>query len=114
MKKYIKEIIILSLQLFMYYIFPMFAGPTDAMGMVFLIIISTLVLSFVLGIFSGNSLKFLYPIVTAVAFVPSVFIYYNRTALIHSVWYLVVSAVGLAVGTIINIIFNKVQRRTGK
>ena len=114
MKKYIKEIIILSLQLFMFYIFPMFAGPTDAMGMVFLIIISTLVLSFVLGIISGNSLKFLYPIVTAVAFVPSVFIYYNQTALIHSVWYLVVSAVGLAVGTIINIIFNKVQRRTGK
>lgn len=114
MKKYIKEIIILSLQLFMFYIFPMFAGPTDAIGMVFLIIISTLVLSFVLGIFSGNSLKFLYPIVTAVAFVPSVFIYYNQTALIHSVWYLVVSAVGLAVGTIINIIFNKVQRRTGK
>ena len=114
MKKYIKEIIILSLQLFMFYIFPMFAGPTDAMGMVFLIIISTLVLSFVLGIISGNSLKFLYPIVTAVAFVPSVFIYYNQTALIHSVWYLVVSAVGLVVGTIINIIFNKVQRRTGK
>lgn len=114
MKKYIKEIIILILQLFAFYIIPLFAGPTDAMGMVFLIIISTLVLSFVLGIISENSLKFLYPIVTAVAFVPSVFIYYNQTALIHSVWYLVVSAVGLAVGTIINIIFNKVQRRTGK
>ena len=31
MKKYLKEIIIILIQLFMFYIFPMFAGPTDAM-----------------------------------------------------------------------------------
>ena len=43
MKKYIKEIIILILQLFMFYIFPLFAGPTDAMGMVFLIWLSTII-----------------------------------------------------------------------
>lgn len=114
MKKYIKEIIILILQLFMFYIFPLFAGPSDAIGMVFLIIVSTLVLSLVLGIISRNSLKFLYPLITAVTFVPSVFIYYNSTALVHSLWYFVVSALGLAVGTIINILFNKVQRRTKK
>ena len=114
MKKYIKEIIILFLQLIVFYIIPLFAGPTDAMGMVFLIIISTLVLSFVLGIISGNNLKFLYPVAVSLLFIPSVFIYYNQTALIHSVWYLVVSAVGLAVGAIINIILSKVQRRAGK
>lgn len=114
MKKYIKEIIILFLQLIVFYIIPLFAGPTDAMGMVFLIIISTLVLSFVLGIISGNNLKFMYPVAVSLLFIPSVFIYYNQTALIHSVWYLVVSAVGLAVGAIINIILSKVQRRAGK
>ena len=38
MKKYLKEIIIFLLQLFMFYIFPLFAGPTDVMGMVLLII----------------------------------------------------------------------------
>ena len=47
MKKYIKEIIILSLQLFMFYIFPMFAGPTDVIGMVVLIIASTALLSLI-------------------------------------------------------------------
>ena len=31
MKKFIKEIIITLIQLFMFYIFPLFAGPTDAM-----------------------------------------------------------------------------------
>lgn len=102
MKKYIKEIIILILQLCMFYILPLFAGPTDAMGMVFLIIISTLALSFVLGIISGNSLKFLYPIVTAVAFIPSVFIYYNQTALIHLLWYFLVSGIGVFLGSFIH------------
>ena len=35
MKKYLKEILILLIQLFMFYVFPLFAGPTDIMGMVF-------------------------------------------------------------------------------
>lgn len=32
MKKYLKEILILLIQLFMFYVFPLFAGPTDVMG----------------------------------------------------------------------------------
>ena len=52
MKRYLKEIIILLLQLFMFYIFPLFAGPTDMMGVVLLIILSTFLLSFVLGWYS--------------------------------------------------------------
>jgi len=39
MKKYFKEIIIILIQIFMFYVFPLFAGPTDAMGMVLLILI---------------------------------------------------------------------------
>ena len=42
MKKYIKEIRILIIQLLMFFIFPLFAGPTDAIGMVLLIIIATI------------------------------------------------------------------------
>ena len=34
MKKYLKEILILLIQLFMFYVFPLFAGPTDVMGMI--------------------------------------------------------------------------------
>ena len=100
MKKYIKEAIIFLIQLLMFYVFPLFAGPTDAMGMVLLIIWATLSLSLVLGAMSGNKLKYLYPFATALAFIPSVFIYYNESALIHAVWYLVVSGVGLLVGSI--------------
>ena len=73
MKKYIAEIVIFCIQLFMFYISPLFAGPTDGMGMV----------------------------VLAAAFLPSAFLHYNGTAVIHAVWYFVVAAVGMLIGMII-------------
>ena len=45
MKRYIAEIVIFCMQLFMFYISPLFAGPTDGMGMVVLILFATLILS---------------------------------------------------------------------
>lgn len=98
MKRFIKEIIILLIQLFMFYIFPLFAGPTDAMGMVLLIILATFVLSIIIGSISKEKIKYLYPIITSILFIPSIFIYYNESALIHSIWYLVVSFIGLIFG----------------
>lgn len=100
--KYIKEIIILLIQLFMFYIFPLFAGPTDAIGMVFLILLATFILSIIIGFVSKYKIKYIYPIVIAILFIPSVFIYYNESALVHSLWYLVDSAIGIVLGTIIN------------
>ena len=105
MKRYLKESVILLVQLFMFYIFPLFAGPTDAMGMVLLIILSTFLLSVVIGCISKEKIKYLYPLIVAVIFIPSVFIYYNSSALVHSLWYLIVSAVGLAVGLVIRMLF---------
>ena len=102
LKKYCFEIIIICLQLFMFYVFPLFAGPTDVMGMVIIILISTLILSIIIGCFSDKKFKFLYPFVVGLIFVPSIYIYYNESALIHSLWYLTVSIVGLGVGIIIN------------
>lgn len=101
MNKYFKEIIILVLQVFMFYIFPLFKGPTDIIGMVLLIVLSTFVLSVIIGGISKEKIKYLYPLVIAIVFIPSVFIYYNESALIHSLWYLVVSSFGLIVGSFI-------------
>jgi hypothetical protein len=111
MKEYLKEIIVLLLQLFMFYIFPLFAGPTDAMGMVLLIIIATFLLSFVIGSISREKLKYLYPILIAILFIPSVFIHYNESALVHSIWYLVISAIGLLIGTIIYTLIKKIRQK---
>lgn len=110
MKKYIKEIIILALQLLLFYVFPLSAGPTDAMGMVFLIICGTFLLSVLMGILSDSDIKYLYPGVVAITFIPSVFIYYNETALIHAVWYLFVSAYGLGLAAFVNWLFRLLKK----
>ena len=107
MKKYLKEIIVLLLQLLLFYVFPLTAGPRDAIGMVMLIIVGTFGLSMVLGSISNKKIKFLYPVVTSIIFIPSVLIYYNEYALIHAEWYLVISAIGMLIGTIVNKIFVK-------
>ena len=101
MKKYIVEIIIFCIQLFMFYISPLFAGPTDGMGMVVLILLVTLILSVLLGSISKNKVKYFYPAAAAAVFLPSVFLYYNGTAFMHAIWYFVVSAAGMLVGMII-------------
>lgn len=101
MRLYIKEIIVMLLQLFMFYVFPLFAGPTDAMGMVALIILATFLLSAIIGLISNKKIKYLYPVIIAIVFIPSVIIYYNETAMIHSMWYLVVSSVGMIIGVIL-------------
>lgn len=108
MRLYIKEIIVMVLQLFMFYVFPLFAGPTDAIGMVVMIILATFLFSIVLGLISDKKMKYVYPVITAIVFVPSVFIYYNETAMIHSMWYLVVSSVGMIIGSVLRqLIFRK-------
>lgn len=107
MKKYIKEIVITLLQIFMFYIFPLFAGPTDAMGMVLIIIVATFVLSLVIGAISKEKYKYVYPLIVAIVFIPSVWIHYNNSALIHSLWYLIDSLAGLVIGCIVNKIINR-------
>ena len=111
MKKYLKEILILLIQLFMFYVFPLFAGPTDVMGMIVLLILATLLLSILIGSISNLKVKYLYPIIIAITFVPSVFIYYNETALIHSLWYLAVSSFGLIIGMVIHKLILKKKKK---
>ncbi len=107
MKKYLKEIITLLIQILIFYIFPLFAGPTDIMGMVVLMLLATLVLSLILTLISKEKIKYLYPLVVAIIFIPSVFIYYNESALIHSLWYFVSSLLGTILGIITNKVFSK-------
>ena len=111
MKKYLKEIIILIIQLLVFYVLPLFAGPTDVMGMVLLINLSVFILSFILGRISNQKIKYLYPLIISILFIPSVFIYYNESALVHAVWYFVISYIGLLIGSIINLIVNKKETK---
>lgn len=101
MKYYRKELILLLIQLVMFYLFPMTAGPTDMMGMVVVLLFSTLILSVLMGILSEHKIKYAFPPVAALIFLPSVFIHYNTTALTQCMWYLIVSLIGLCIGCVI-------------
>ncbi len=96
MKKYIKEIIIFCLQLALFYAYPLVAE--SPIGMVLSILLVTFLLSVILAALSSNLIKLFYPFATAVSFIPSVFIYYNSSAMIHALWYFVISSVGIALG----------------
>lgn len=99
MKKYIKELVIAVLQVLVFYAYPAYAFRIDPMGAVFLMLFATLVLSLVLGVCSRSSVKWGFPALCALLFLPTVPIYYNSSALVHALWYLVVSAVGLGCGS---------------
>ena len=111
MKKYVREGLIVAVQLFMFYIFPLFAGPTDAMGMVLLILLSVLLLSLLFGCLSNARARCAYPAVIVILFIPSVFIYYNPSALMHALWYFVVSSVGMLAGMICRWIFHRIMKK---
>lgn len=106
MKKSWSEIIILLIQLLIFYVIPMFSDKMDVIKMLLLIIIATFILSILNTCISNNKLKYLYPLVISLLFIPSVFIYYNGSALIHVVWYFIDSIIGVLIGTIISKIIN--------
>ena len=105
MKKFRKEILILLLQIFLFYIFPLFAGPTDTMGMVFVQIAGTFALGYFFGLASRWKRMWCWPGAVVLLFAPTIFLYYNATACIYIVWYLVLSAAGMLLGVLIRKLF---------
>ena len=89
MKKYSKEIIVFVFQVMVFYLIPFTAGPTDGLGMVLVLLFSTLILSVIFGTIAKGKVRIIYPFVVAVLFIPTVYIHYNYTALGHIIWYLI-------------------------
>jgi len=108
MKKYIKEIFIFLIQFATYYIYPNFA--LNPMGMVFMIMFLTFILSIISGVILNNKIKCFYPLFISMLFIPSVFLYYNSSALVHFLWYFIVSSIGITIG----IVFNKILEKNRK
>lgn len=111
MKKYIKEIIVLLVQILMFYCFPMFMYLYEPIGMVMLMLLATFILSVIITIISKNKIKYLYSIVISIIFLPTVPIFYNESALVHSIWYLVISSIGLFIGFISNILIKFIYKK---
>ena len=111
MKRYLKETVIAVLQLLLFYVYPAFALRIDPMGAVFVMLLATLVLALVLGTVSRSALKWAHPAFCAAVFLPTVPIYYNASALVHAMWYLVVAAVGLSIGSGIGALGRKLTKK---
>lgn len=107
MKKYLKEMIILMIQIMLFYLFPFTAGPTDGLGLIIVLLFSTLMLSVIFGAVSKGKVRIIYPFVVAVLFIPTAYIHYNYTALGHVIWYLIDSYLGVLIGSLIG----KISRR---
>ena len=101
MKKYSKEIIVFVFQVMVFYLIPFTAGPTDGMGMIIVLLFSTLILSVIFGAVSKGKVRIIYPFVVAVLFIPTVYIHYNYTAFEHVTWYLIDSYLGVLIGSFI-------------
>lgn len=102
-----KGLVFFALQLIIFYILPLFAGPTDTMGLVIIQFAATFVLSFIVGVFSISDIKFVYPVVTTVSFIPVITIYMNSTAYIYLAFYAVITVVGVLLGTKVRHLFAK-------
>lgn len=107
MKKHLKEIAVCLLQAFIFYLLPKIIGNIGAFGMVFSLLLTTFILSIIIGCISKNKIKYYYPVIVSLLFIPSVFIYYNESAFIHTLWYLVMSIIGLMIGIILYKIINR-------
>lgn len=110
MNKYLKEIVAVLTQILVFYVSPLFAGPTDTMGVIVLMLILTLTTSIIYGIVSNEKIKYLFPVIVALVYLPTVFIYFNESALVHTAWYLIISMVGIIVGTVINKVINIIKK----
>ena len=108
MKERLKVFIVLILQTILFYSVPPIFGRRHPIRIIVSLLVGTFSLSFIDGL-QDSKTKYLYPIAIAILFVPSVFVFYNATALIHAIWYLVVSTAGMLMGSGAKFIYNKVR-----
>lgn len=101
MRKYWQQLAIAAAQIFMFYLFPLLAKPLGAMGTVLVMLLAAFVLAMLAGRKMPGKVKILYPVFVAVLFVPSVFLYYNESALVQAAWYLVTASAGVLAGTLL-------------
>lgn len=77
-----------------FYIVPMLIKDTGSGMFILLIVIPliTLITSFVYGL--RNTFDFIYPLIVAILFIPTLFIYYNTSAWIYVVTYSMIAVIG--------------------
>ena len=94
-----------------FYALPLLMQDTEPMVVMLLILFPLLCLAsgIIYGIFNG--FEVLYPLVVALLFAPTLFIFYNLTAWIYVAVYFLVALIGVSIGFVVNKIKNRKPSR---
>ncbi len=98
MKQNIKLIPYLLINTISFYLLPIFAKETTSAILVMLIMLP--IICFTTGIIYGmrHSFTWIYPLSISVLFAPTIFLFYNYTALIYIFGYGLISFIGILIG----------------
>ena len=111
MNKIKKGLIFLGIQAVIFYIFPLLAGPTEIIALVLMQFLATFILSIVVGLLTKSEMKFVFPVIATLAFIPVIMILMNNTAYVYLVVYAFITVGGVTIGTGIRKLFVKDKDR---
>lgn len=98
MEKHLKMIPYLLVHIIAFYLLPMIIKDTGSAMFVMLIGIPTLCLVTAIVFGVKNSFQWLYPIIVALLFAPTIFIHYNDSATPYIAFYAVIALAGNLIG----------------
>ena len=102
MKKYLKEVLITIVQLLVFCLIPLTGSDTDMFGVLVLMLLLTCFISIVCAISIKNKkYQYCFPLITALLFIPAIYIYYNDSAFIWSFIYFISSSIGIIIGKVV-------------
>ena len=98
MENFKKNWIYYFIILIAFYIVPMLIKDTGSGMFILLIVIPliTLITSIIYGL--RNTVDFIYPLLVAILFIPTLFIYYNTSAWVYVIAYSMVAVIGELLG----------------
>lgn len=101
MEKLKKNWIYYFIMFIAFYLVPILIKDTGSGMTILLIVIPliTLITSLIYGL--RNTFDFVYPLIVAILFIPTLFIYYNTSAWIYIIVYSVIAVIGELIGKIL-------------
>lgn len=104
MKRYFEEIIIFVSQLVVFFVFPLLVLNNYSNGLIVMVVLGTFMTSFGFGGVCKSRIRYYYPIIISLLFIPAVYIYNTQFILAHSLICWAASTIGVFIG---NIVMNK-------
>lgn len=101
MKRNYEEIVIIIVQILMFYLFPLFVHRNHNNGIIVIILLATFMLAVGLGGISKKRIKYYYPIFITILFMPSLQIYDIELTVLDGLWCLLASTLGIITGDLI-------------